>query len=222
MFKILFKKYFSFLSIIYHYLFCKIQIYGTNKLKISKDILLWKSKFKCKGINNVIVLGKNVKLEKTRIKINGNNNKIDICENVKIYESCEILVEGDNCEITIGRRTTIGSAHIFCGESNTSIKIGKDCMLSRGIYMNTSDFHSIIDAESNLRINIPANILIDDNVWIGFNARINKGAIVGKNSIIATSSVVSGKTYPSNVILAGIPAKIVKEKVIWKREKLPY
>jgi acetyltransferase-like isoleucine patch superfamily enzyme len=88
--------------------------------------------------------------------------------------------------------------------------------------MNTSDFHSIIDKNTNLRINIPQNIIIEDDVWIGFNARINKGAVIGKDSVVATAAIVPGKNFPSNVILAGIPAKIIKENITWCREKLPY
>lgn len=218
----LLRKYFSYLSIVYHYVFFRIQTFGSNILTLNKGVLLFKSKIISNGKNNSITLKKNVKLEKTVIKIRGNNNKIVICENVKIYEFCVILIEGDNCEITIGSRTTIGSAHIFCGESNTSIKIGDNCMLSREVFMNTSDFHSIIDKITGLRINAPKNIIIEDNVWVGFNARINKGAVIGKHSIIATGSIVSGKNYPSNALLAGIPAKVLKENITWSREKLPY
>jgi acetyltransferase-like isoleucine patch superfamily enzyme len=95
-------------------------------------------------------------------------------------------------------------------------------MLSREVNMNTSDFHSIIDKNTNLRINIPQNIIIHDNVWIGFNTRINKGAVIGEHSVVATAAIVPGKHYHSNVILAGVPAKIIKENITWSREKLPF
>jgi acetyltransferase-like isoleucine patch superfamily enzyme len=212
----------SFLSIAFHFVFIKIKVFGSNKIKLSVGVLFWNSKISIKGKNNCILLGENVNLKKTKIVINGNNNKIVISDYVKIYEYCEFLIEGDNCEIYIGEKTTIGSGHIFCGESNTSIKIGDNCMLSREIFMNTSDFHSIIDTKSNLRINTPKNIILEDNVWLGFNTTINKGAVVGKYSVVATAAIVSGKNYPSNVILAGIPAKIIKENVTWSREKLPF
>ena len=38
-----------------------------------------------------------------------------------------------------------------------------------------------------------------------------KGATIGDNSIIAAGSVVLGKEYPSNVIIGGNPARIIKE-----------
>jgi acetyltransferase-like isoleucine patch superfamily enzyme len=194
----------------------------SNNIKIGFSVLLWNSKIKTKGENNTVLIGRNVNLKKTRIKVRGNNNKIVISDDVKIYEYCEILIEGNNCEISVGKKTTLGSGHIFCGESNTSIKIGNNCMLSREVNMNTSDFHSIIDKNTNLRINIPQNIIIHDNVWIGFNTRINKGAVIGEHSVVATAAIVPGKHYHSNVILAGVPAKIIKENITWSREKLPF
>lgn len=42
-----------------------------------------------------------------------------------VYESCIFLIEGDKSKIKFGDKTTIGSASIFAGESNTSIDIGK-------------------------------------------------------------------------------------------------
>lgn len=212
----------SILSISFHFLLRKIKGKGKNRIKIKYSTLLWKSKVSVKGKNNSVFIDKNVNLRRTNIIVNGDNNKILISDSVKIYESCDILVEGNNCEIIIGDKTTIGSANIFCGESNTAIKIGKDCMLSRGVSMNTSDFHSILNAKTKKRINIPQDIKVDNHVWIGFNARINKGAVIRKDSIVATGAIVPGKTYPSNVILGGIPAKVIKENITWSREKLPY
>lgn len=168
----MFKKLTSFLLLAQHYILLKIKVYGNNKLDISKDTILWKSNIKVVGKNNIINIGKAVVLKHTKIKIQGENNKIIIGENVRIYENCEFLIEGDNCEINIGQKTTIGSANIFCGEGNSSISIGENCMLSREVSMNTSDFHSIIDVSTNSRINPPKNIIIGDHVWIGFNTTI--------------------------------------------------
>jgi acetyltransferase-like isoleucine patch superfamily enzyme len=215
----------NFISLILyslHFIFLKIKVFGSNTLFVYKNVILWKSNIEVNGKNNSIKLRNSAILKHTKITVNGNNNHIIIDENVRVYENCEFLIEGDNCEIYVGKKTTIGSASIFCGEGNTSISIGEDCMLSREVSMNTSDFHSIIDKNTNLRINIPQNIIIHDNVWIGFNTRINKGAVIGEHSVVATAAIVPGKHYHSNVILAGIPAKIIKENITWSREKLPF
>lgn len=173
-----------------------------------------------RGYNNLIKIHPKVRLKKVKIEVFGNNNKLIFNEGVKFYEEGYICFEGDNCTINIGKETTIGSASLFCGESNTSIVIGEDCMLSRDISITTSDFHSIIDSTTNQRINLPKSVSIGDKVWIGYNVSISKGAILSNNSIIASRAVVTGKEYPASSILAGIPARVIKDNVYWSRDKI--
>ena len=179
-------------------------------------------KVRVTGKENNILIGNGVVLKKTSIRICGSQNSVFINDNVRFYEEVNLLIEGDNCTISIGENTTIGSGNIFCGESDTKITIGDDCMLSRKVYLNTSDFHSIVSISDNCRINPPKDILISNHVWIGYNTTINKGAIINSNSIIASRSVVSGKEYPEYTIIAGIPAKIIKQDINWDRKKLSF
>ena len=53
-------------------------------------------------------------------------------------------------------------------------------------------------------------VVIDENVWIGNNVMILKNSEIGKNSIVAAGAVVSG-VFPPNVIIGGVPAKVIKE-----------
>ncbi|WP_296150635.1 sugar O-acetyltransferase [uncultured Flavobacterium sp.] len=52
-------------------------------------------------------------------------------------------------------------------------------------------------------------IHIKRNAWIGANAILLPGVTIGENAIIAAGAVVS-KDVPDNVIVGGIPAKIIK------------
>lgn len=56
---------------------------------------------------------------------------------------------------------------------------------------------------------IPKPIHIKKNAWVGANATILQGVTIGENSIVAAGSVVS-KDVPDNVVVGGIPAKILK------------
>jgi len=53
-------------------------------------------------------------------------------------------------------------------------------------------------------------IRIKKNAWIGANATILQGVTIGENAIVASGSVVS-ENVPDNVIVGGIPAKVIKK-----------
>lgn len=54
-------------------------------------------------------------------------------------------------------------------------------------------------------------VTIGDNVMIGANAVILEGVKVGDNAVVAAGSVVT-KDVPSGVVVAGTPAKVIKDK----------
>lgn len=59
---------------------------------------------------------------------------------------------------------------------------------------------------------LAGSVTIEDNVFIGIGARINEGVHIGKGAIIASGAVVT-KNVPSNTLVGGVPAKIIKENV---------
>ena len=73
----------------------------------------------------------------------------------------------------------------------------------------------------NCRIHVGVNIggyndgvpKIGDDVYIGPGAKIFGGITIGNNVSIGANAVVN-KSFPDNVVVAGIPAKIIKEKEI--------
>ena len=58
---------------------------------------------------------------------------------------------------------------------------------------------------------VGGNITINDYTWIGSRVTILPGVTVGKDSICAAGSVVT-KDVPENVIVGGIPAKIIGKR----------
>lgn len=58
-------------------------------------------------------------------------------------------------------------------------------------------------------LGVIGEVVIGKNVWIGNNVIILKESQVGDNSIVAAGAVVSGR-FPENVIIGGVPAKILR------------
>lgn len=55
-------------------------------------------------------------------------------------------------------------------------------------------------------------VTIKRNAWIGAGATILPGVTVGENAVVAAGAVVS-RDVPANTVVAGIPAKVVKEQL---------
>jgi maltose O-acetyltransferase len=53
-------------------------------------------------------------------------------------------------------------------------------------------------------------VVIGRNCWIGGHAFILRGVTIGDNSIVAAASIVT-KSVPANVLVGGIPAKVLRE-----------
>jgi acetyltransferase-like isoleucine patch superfamily enzyme len=54
-------------------------------------------------------------------------------------------------------------------------------------------------------------IIIGKNCWIGAKVTVLDGAKVGNGCVIAAGAVVNGE-FPDNVVIGGVPAKILKER----------
>lgn len=187
---------------------------------ISKDSLFRKCKITVKGTGSSIKIGNRCRFRNTVIEVFGNNSTVEIEDSVMVYENCYISIKGDNCHCVINSKTTIGSASFFLEESNTEIHVGTDCMLGRDVCLHTTDFHSVVDASTGKRINYPDSITVGNHVWLGYGVTLGKGVIVCDDSVVGEHALVNKKFTQSNICLAGIPAKIIKENINWSRKKL--
>ena len=53
-------------------------------------------------------------------------------------------------------------------------------------------------------------VVIEDNVLVGANAVVLEGCRVGQGSVVAAGAVVT-ENVPPNVVVAGQPARVIKE-----------
>lgn len=92
--------------------------------------------------------------------------------------------------------------------ASDEITIGDGVMLANGAYVTDSDWHTLYDRTQ--RAATPTPVHIGNNVWLGDHATVLKGVTIGDNSVVAARAVVT-KDVPSNVVVAGNPARVVKE-----------
>ena len=113
--------------------------------------------------------------------------------------------------ISIGDRTIIGRGSHIVG--HWSIEIGDDIQTGPYVYI-TDQNHVYEDVDKPIGIQRPveAAVSIGSGSWLGANVIILPGTHLGEHTTVAAGAVVSG-TFPERVVLAGVPARIVKRWV---------
>lgn len=135
------------------------------------------------------------------------NSKLIIKDYFEINRSADIYI-GKNAVLELGSGYIMDKLSLQC---LYNIKIGHNVMISRDVVIRDSDSHQILNGTHNP---IQA-ITIGDHVWIGMRAIILKGVTIGDGAIIAAGSIVT-KDVPARTLVAGIPAKVIKENVQWE------
>lgn len=67
----------------------------------------------------------------------------------------------------------------------------------------------LIDPTKRRGLSVAA-VKIEENAWLGANVTVLPSVTIGKNAVVAADSTVT-KDVPDNVIVAGTPAKVIKE-----------
>lgn len=111
-----------------------------------------------------------------------------ICESVSYGEGVQIMPAS-----IIHNNVNIGNQCII----NTKSLIEHDCILRDGVEVGPGAV-------------LCGRVIVGENSWIGANATINPRIKIGKNSIVGSGAVVT-KDTPDNVILAGVPARVIGE-----------
>lgn len=154
-----------------------------------------------------------------------NKKCISIGKGLTTGHFCRFDLSGDKKTLFIGENCEIGdNVHIVAHES---VKIGNNVLIASKVFISDTS-HGSYKGEVQDAPNTPPNerglksysVEICNNVWIGENVVILAGSTIGEGCVIGANSVVS-KSIPSNSIVAGSPAKIIKQyncdKKQWER-----
>lgn len=127
---------------------------------------------------------------------------------VQITRACNISVDND-ATLTVGSGTYFNDgASVMCC---SSITIGSGCAISWGVRILDTDIHRLVrDGAASPH----APVHIGNDCWIGAGAFVLKGAKLGDGSVVAAAAVVASEV-PSKSLVAGVPAKVVRENVAW-------
>lgn len=107
------------------------------------------------------------------------------------------LIIGADCSINYG--VSIGCT--------MSIQLGDRCRVGPYVMIVDTAFHELLD-----RSKAPPSeaVVLGDDVWVGAKASIMPGVTIGRGAVVGTGAVVT-RDVPPFAVVAGVPAKIVKQ-----------
>lgn len=179
------------------YRYKKVLILLSNVFKLmplSIKLFLWDCSNSFSGKINI---GLRYALLKSMVKSCGDNVYIGKNVTIKSFHCIEI---GDNV-----------SLHEFSYVDATGgLKIGNNVSMAHNLSILTTS-HEWDNQDIPIKYNeiSYSPVVIQDDVWIGCAVRILNGVTINNRSVIAAGSIVN-KDVPSNTIVAGVPAKIIR------------
>lgn len=193
-------------------------------ISIFKKILYdYRLKLAKKRVLSLAIIGDNSIISATaNVKLLYGSSKEDIVIGEYFKISGE-LISSHHGKIQIGNHCLVGPRCVIGAVD--SVILGNYVMLSNNVIMIDNNNHPVNPVDRKIMIGegysspyrtwayaVSKPIVIHDNVWIGRNSIISKGVTIGENSIVAAGSIVT-KDVPSNCIVAGNPAKVVKTDI---------
>lgn len=125
---------------------------------------------------------------------------VSIGNHIKIYSQGNIKIES-NVWLARGAEFTVpGGASVLIGDS---VDIAPNVKFMCGS-------HDIASSARRAGKGRADSIKIGDGVWIGTEVVILGGVVIGSGSVIGAGAVILPGSYPPDVLLAGVPAHIVK------------
>ena len=115
--------------------------------------------------------------------------------------------------VTMGPRSSIWYGAVARADAEV-IEIGADSNIQDGCTLHSDEGFPLVVGE---RVSVGHRVVlhgcrIDDDVLVGMGSIVMNGAHIGSGSIVAAGAVVTqGKVFPPRSLIAGVPAKVLRE-----------
>ena len=172
---------------------CRIAFDGSARLILNGALTLGWKRIRRSTIETRFSAGRH-----SVVRVNGG---FTVCQGSDIW----VL---DNAVLTLNSGFCNEGVQITCAKSVT---IGRGCAIARDVIIRDYDAHQLLNTGHE-----PAKaVSIGEHVWIGTRSVILKGVTLGDGVVVAAGAVVT-KDVPARCLVAGVPARVIRNNVEWK------
>lgn len=195
----------SFIAALFRYIYFRLR---SKNIMASRNVII-------RGLGNIatgglLQIGLNYvgfipPDERTYLNIHGN---LRFSDRFTLGKGCAIDI-GENAIAEFGSGYVTGRTSFVIMHG---LKIGDGCAIAWGCQFLDDDFHQMDypgKKEKKHRIEI------GNHVWIGSGVTILRGVTIPDGCVIAAGAVVSSSFQATNCLIAGSPAKVIKENIQW-------
>lgn len=187
-------------------------VYGTIRLCSLKKVMVHPTVvIKCRS---KFYFGRNLNIERGCYIDALSKNGLVLGDNVSMGINTCVRLSGTIRHVAngvkIGNNVGLGT-HGYYGCGVGFLEIGDNTIFGNYVSIHP-ETHNFTDSQIPIReqgVCSRGGVVIGSNCWIGAKVTILDGTKIGNNCIVAAGAVVRGE-FPDNVMIAGVPAKIIK------------
>ncbi|WP_299012651.1 acyltransferase [uncultured Polaribacter sp.] len=160
-----------------------------------------------------IFLEKHVTIENNVIIDGFCEEKLEIGTNSKIGAYSEVSCSGHFSKygkgFVLGNNSGVGKFAFFGAAGG--IEIGNNVIMGEYVSFHSQN-HNFLAKDKLIKDQgvTSKGITLGNNIWVGAKCTFLDGSSIGDNSVVAAGALVKD-IFPNNVLVAGVPAKIIKK-----------
>jgi acetyltransferase-like isoleucine patch superfamily enzyme len=196
-----------------------------NGSRIFSNVEAPKFNLNIHGLDNTVILNESIGNGFAHISIQGTVRRCKVVVGKRNHITSNLSIHfyagggrsPENSQITIGDDNIFnGNVSIIGGTHNdTVVSIGNENLFADNINISGAVDHLIYDVNTKEKLSQEVGVMLEDRIWVCSEARILNKSQVSSDTIVAARALVNKEFKQNNVLISGVPARVVRSNVMW-------